>query len=155
IERHRLGTDAPDGAVIYTYLAKDDPGATLDILDAGGKTVRHFSARDAAADASLKSHGEPPWLEPPNNFWRAGLNRFVWNLRYPSGGGLPGPKVVPGAYQVRLTSTSLSQTEPLRLLKDPRPAEVTDADLQQQFTLLTQIVDRAGEISSAVDAIRD
>ncbi len=44
---------------------------------------------------------------------KAGMNRFVWDMRYPGpdgdseddhvGAGTRGPKAVPGRYQVRLT----------------------------------------------------
>jgi photosystem II stability/assembly factor-like uncharacterized protein len=157
IERHRLGTDAPDGAIIYTYFAKEPQGeVTLDILDSGGKVVvRSFRSNEAARDPSLRARPESPWFRPGSTFWKAGLNRFVWNLRYPGvAGNALGPKAVPGTYHVRVTADDWSQTQSFRLLGDPR-VNVTDAELRQQFTLLMQIHETIGTIGQAGGDIRE
>src|SRR5439155_3742098 len=83
---------------------------------------------------------------------RAGLNRFVWDLRYPGATTFPclilwsanaeqGPLAVPGQYRVRITA-GVTQTEPLVVRMDPRLKGVTIADLRQQFALATQIRDK-------------
>ena len=66
---------------------------------------------------------------------KAGLNAFEWNGRYPPlfeiprgavlwgagrGGVVPGPKVVPGTYQVRVRNGSWTQTERFEVKADPR-----------------------------------
>ena len=69
---------------------------------------------------------------------KAGMNRFVWDMRYPGpveipkmilwAAGTRGPKAVPGSYQVRLTVASAggpraprrsSQTAPFAIRKHP------------------------------------
>src|SRR5205807_9947768 len=76
----------------------------------------------------------------------AGMNRFIWDYRYPkpvkieSGSrgsreealeNIGGPRAVPGTYQVRLSAGDSVQTETFRLLPDPRlPA--TSEDLKAQ-----------------------
>src|SRR5271170_3279771 len=73
----------PTGAVIYYYL-KDapKPGAEtkLEILDASGKVIRKYSS------AELERLDEPPDPDdkkPEKEIKpEAGLNRFVWDLRY-------------------------------------------------------------------------
>ena len=59
---------------------------------------------------------------------RAGMNRFVWDLRY---GAVPGsaanqpggPMVPPGAYKARLTADGVTRTEALTVKIDPRVAK--------------------------------
>src|SRR6185312_2895212 len=62
----------------------------------------------------------------------AGLNSFVWDMRYPSAtpiphsplwaGSVEGPRALPGNYQVRLTVDGVSQTRPLVIEPDSRGA---------------------------------
>src|SRR5262249_59039129 len=68
---------------------------------------------------------------------KAGAQRFVWNLRYPSPEGFPrtfpisaiyrdtpsqpeGPLASPGEYTVKLTAGGKQFTQPLTLKMDPR-----------------------------------
>jgi len=146
-----LGTNPPNGAIIYGYF-KDKPQAevTLDILDARDSLVRHFSSAANEAIDSLKVE--------------AGLNRFVWDLRYPEAhrfkglvfwaGSTRGPLAVPGAYKARLTLGAWSETRPFNVVKDPR-VPATAADLQKQFDLLLRIRDRVSAANDAVQQIGD
>ena len=155
IERHRQGTDAPDGAIIYTYFAKTpEEEVTLEILDQSGRTVRQFSNRDDPKDPSLLARPEAPWYKKESTFDQSGLNRLVWDLRYPAThSGKPlGPKVVPGTYQIRLSSGSWTQTQTFEIMKDPR-IETSDADYQAQLELLSEIQDRISQIQTAVRTI--
>ena len=149
IERHELGEDPPEGAIIYASFPQTPTEAvTLSILGAGDKTVR------TVFDTGENPGGSPKLV--------AGLNRFNWDLRADrlSAGrqaGAPGPTVVPGRYQVRLTVGPRTETAPLTVLMDPRLARVhvTTQDLQRQFDLLAQIKDAVGEIQRAAAAIRE
>ncbi len=81
---------------------------------------------------------------------KAGMNRFVWNLRWPgiknppsrvlgsSGGTIEGPKIVPGTYKVVLTVNGKSLSQEFKVLKDPRNT-ATQADFEAQLTLLKKI----------------
>ena len=94
----------------------------------------------------------------------AGLNRFVWDLRYPSaheltegkvsGGQLAGPVVVPGRYQVRLTLGDETMTQPLEVVRDPRVSG-SQSDLQAQFDLLLKLRDALSETYDTVAQVRD
>ena len=96
----------------------------------------------------------------------AGLNRFVWDLRYDEahhvpgyylweyGSGARGPIAVPGHYQVRLTVGAQTQTAGLDLKLDPR-VQVSQADLEQQFNLLLQTRDELSRVYDAVNQIQD
>src|SRR5262249_15549306 len=97
----------------------------------------------------------------------AGLNRWVWNLRYPDGtkieddevatelveGGIAGPQVPPGAYRVRLTVGDQTYEQPLEVQRDAR-ADATDADLQAQFELLRQVHARLSDTHTAINQLR-
>jgi hypothetical protein len=90
----------------------------------------------------------------------------VWDLRYEEahripgyylweyGGGARGPVAVPGLYQVKLTVGGESQVAPLELKLDPR-VNVSQEDLAQQFTMLTQIHENLNRVYDAVNQIQD
>jgi photosystem II stability/assembly factor-like uncharacterized protein len=95
----------------------------------------------------------------------AGLNRFVWNMRYPEAtkvkddksmefvGGVTGPVAPPGTYQVRLTVGDETLTESFELARDARTG-ATDEDLRAQFELLCQIRDKLSETHDAINELR-
>jgi hypothetical protein len=138
---------------VYYYFA-DEPEqeVTLAFLEADGTLIREFSSepeRDGEeGDVSVE----------------AGMNRFVWSLRYPDASSFPGmimwagttagPRAAPGTYQVRLTVGDRELTETFEVVKDPR-IDATQADLQEQFDFLIRIRDRVSEANDAVARIRD
>ena len=98
------------------------------------------------------------WVGHPDPLTQtAGLNRFVWDLRYAAPPalrheypisalygntpGLPlGALVTPGTYKVRLTANGKTYEQPLVVAMDPR-VDVSNEALQQQLSLETKIVD--------------
>jgi photosystem II stability/assembly factor-like uncharacterized protein len=162
--RHPLGDNPPSGALIDYYL-KTEPKdeVTLDILDGQGKVVRHLSSKEK------KENEQPP--EWPDRVERTstipakeGMNRFAWDLRYNdpvqipgafySGNGPKGPLALPGDYQVKLTVAGKPQTAPLHLVIDPRN-KGSEAAVQKQFALATQVNNRNSQLHQAVNEIRD
>ncbi len=159
------GANPPDGAIIDYFLKSPGPASmTLAIYDAHNNLVRKFSTTP-----------EPPPPQPANapEYWFApepaltthtGLNRFVWDLRYPHPAVLTygyfgkhldyfeytlpdhaipgetpryqpqGPLVTPGQYEVVLTVNSQQYRQPLTVRPDPR-ARASQADLQAQLAL--------------------
>ncbi len=100
---------------------------------------------------------------------KAGMHRFVWDLRYtlpkelvPPRGSMraapPGPWAPPGRYTVRLTAAGKTLTRPLLVVKDPRLGpSVTDADLVRQLDLAREIEAervRAALALAGVEALR-
>jgi DNA repair exonuclease SbcCD ATPase subunit len=65
-----------------------------------------------------------------------------------------GPVVPPGAYQARLSLGDWSQTVDIELLADPR-IEVSQADLEAQYELATEIWETLSESHQALARIRD
>jgi len=169
-ERHaskRTGQNPPAGAVIYYFLKdapKADTEAKIEILDASGKVIRKYSS---AEYNSLEEPLDPDDKKPEKQLKPdAGLNRFVWDLRYEEahhvpgyylweyGGGARGPVAVPGHYQVRLTVGSQSQTAAFDLKLDPR-VQVSQADLEEQLNLLLQTRDELSRVYDTVNQIQD
>jgi hypothetical protein len=145
-----VARNPPAGIVAHFYLKEKPAGAAkLEILQADGTVIRTF-ATDAGRDGDRLDVA-------------AGMNRFVWNMRYPDAsrfdgmifwaGGTQGPTAPPGTYQVRVTVGDWSETRSATLLKDPRVA-ATQADLDEQFQLLIRIRDRVTQANDAVTKIR-
>jgi len=154
-----------NGVMIYYYLAKEGSEELIvDILDAAGDPVRSFSSdttKIASRSDAEESFRRRPLPKPLSE--KAGMHRFIWDMRYPDTAPLEslraerGPLAVPGPYQVRLTIGDWSQTQNFELLIDPRVAAdgVTVADLREQFDLNTRISDRISELRQAVLRIRE
>jgi hypothetical protein len=148
--QRQTGRNPPNGAVAYFYFkTAPDSEVTLEFLDARDSVIRRFSSKPREPGDSLRVS--------------AGMNRFVWNLRYPDAsrfpglifwaGGTQGPVAPPGDYQVRLRTAGWSATERFTLKKDPR-IQATDEDLAAQFALLRRIRDRVTAANDAVRRIR-
>ncbi|HLN98522.1 MAG TPA: hypothetical protein VK208_08685 [Pyrinomonadaceae bacterium] len=94
----------------------------------------------------------------------AGLNRFVWDLRYPESvrfpgmilwaGEMRGPRVAPGMYQVKLTVDGKTTSENFLVKPDPR-LSTSAADYAKQFELGLKIRDKVTETHNAIIQIRD
>lgn len=111
------GENPPNGAIIDYWLgsAKDSGAVSITVHDGSGQQV--------ASVAPTR---------------QAGMNRVIWDLRYPRLAARPGsrgrppagPYVVPGRYTVRLTVDGRSYEQPVEVREDPRvnlPAEARSA----------------------------
>ncbi|MGH9400894.1 MAG: WD40/YVTN/BNR-like repeat-containing protein [Terriglobia bacterium] len=148
------GQNPPNGAVIDYYLKSALEGqVALEILDSQGNLVRRYQS--GAAPQPVKGPLEFPryWLRPPMPLTtNAGLNRFVWDLRYatppaiaPSytmhavfGENTPalpfGPLALPGNYTVRLIVAGHNYDQTLTVKMDPR-VTTPPPDLAQELQL--------------------
>jgi len=66
-----------------------------------------------------------------------------------------GPAAPPGRYQVRVTAGGVTKTQDFLIKRNAAVPGVTDADLQAQFALASQISARVSEANRAVIRIRD
>ena len=159
----RSGEQASGPATVDYYL-KDVPEGeiTLDILDANGDSVRtyHGEAGDEPEPESDGFFSEPDVKRIPV---KQGLNRFNWNLRekgpeLPEGvvhwGGTPGLRVVPGAFEVRLTVGEWSQTRPLAVALNPS-VETTVRELRKQYELGKEVASEIELLFGALTDVRD
>jgi hypothetical protein len=103
------GVNPANGVVFYYHLPelKKDERITLEILDADGKLIHSFTS---VKDSLFKKYDGGPPAEPVLAKAK-GLNRFVWNMRYPTLPGIPfayiegsyrGHKAIPGKYSANL-----------------------------------------------------
>ena len=145
------GKNPPNGVVVSYYLKERSQGdVALDFMDISGQIIQRFSSQDEHGAQKVPA--------------TAGMNRFVWNMRYPPARKIPGDKTTeeslrsgplapPGTYQVRLTVDHHPQTESFQVVKDPRVA-ATEDDFKAQFDLLINIRDKLSETHDGVNELR-
>jgi photosystem II stability/assembly factor-like uncharacterized protein len=140
----------PNGAILDYYLAGPAAKVTLQLLDAQGHVLRHFSSGDKPPAPSATLPIAERWFPAPQLLKAtAGEHRFVWDLA--AGGSVagfdddedasavpPGPRVPPGTYTVRLSVDGTVVDKPLHVEMDPR-AGATPQVLAAQFTLAGDI----------------
>ncbi len=132
------GVNPATGMVIYYYLPelKASDAVVMEVKDAQGNIVRTYSS---TADSTFQRFDGGPAPEPvlPKT---KGLNRFVWNLRYPTLPGAPkayiegsyrGHKAIPGTYTFVLKVADKTITTAAEIL--PNPLYPTDASTYQQY----------------------
>jgi len=155
----------PVGAIIYYYLGHQPAGdVTIEILDATGKVVRHYSSAPIPPDTNPPPQVPPYWLKVPQPLPTAiGTNRINWDLRYDDPpafshsmdpyytlNAVPGetvyhpegPLALPGVYTVRLTADGKTYTQSVSVRNDPR-SPATLADLKAQHDLQMKLYDGA------------
>jgi len=166
------GNNPPDGATIYYFLKSAPAGdIKLSIYDAQNHLVNELTNVPPAFDEAPANVPEY-WFAPPTALSKkAGLNRFTWDLRYPSmktmrysyyGNTLDyieytladhaipdefprdlqrGPFVVPGEYSLVLNVNGKSYRQPLTVTLDPR-VQASQSDLVKQLDAETNISDQ-------------
>jgi photosystem II stability/assembly factor-like uncharacterized protein len=160
----------PAGARIDYYLAAASGAVKLDILDAAGKVVRSYTSesRGGGSPAGRGGGGRRGGALPSVLPTKVGMNRFVWDLRYPGGpassggdmegGGFAGngPLAAPGTYRARLTANGMARTESFTVKIDPRVAKdgVTVADLAEQTRFALQIRDNLADARQLAQRVR-
>jgi photosystem II stability/assembly factor-like uncharacterized protein len=170
-----VGRNPASGVVVYYSLkAKPTTNVVLEFFDSTGKSVRKFTGRlprtgagvPGAATPAQAPAGEGEGLGVPAApvSTDAGLNRFVWDMRYADAVRFPGmilwsgetrgPKIAPGTYQVKLTVDGATQAENFEVKADPR-LTTTAAEYGKQLDLSLKIRDTLNETHNAIIQIRD
>ena len=142
------GDNPPLGAVIYYNLSAPATHIALDVLDAAGTVVRHYSSDP------IPPIPEPPppvpdeWIYVPQPLATgAGMHRINWDVRYDMPpafihymahvtGAVPGdthwggegPLVIPGVYTLRMNVDGQILTQTVTVKNDPG-SRATAADL--------------------------
>jgi photosystem II stability/assembly factor-like uncharacterized protein len=158
----------PDGALIHYFLKDGPPGdISLSFLTSDGEKIRTFSSHDPDDDPGEQKAATASKPRVPRISRVAGLNRFVWNLRYPDAtridnddaanelveDGLAGPQVPPGAYTVRLQVGDETFEQGFEVRADPRTG-ASDADLRAQFEASQRVHRRLSDVHTAVNELR-
>ena len=165
------GQGGPAGVLVYytigdAVLADDEAVVTLEFLDADGDVVRtvrpQVDGYDEMSDNDKGFHAGP-WI-----VLKAGVCRFVWDLRHEgstkvlgnklAGEANLGPLVVPGTYGARLAVTTSAgdmevHNQSFEVVNDPR-VNVSQDDLRSQQTALLEIRDKISEAHEGVTALR-
>ncbi|MDX6529040.1 MAG: hypothetical protein QOH41_1330 [Blastocatellia bacterium] len=170
-----VGRNPASGVVVYYSLkAKPTTDIVLEFFDSSGKSVRKFTGRLPRTGAGVPGAATPAQVPAGEGegfggtaaqvSTDAGLNRFVWDMRYADAVRFPGmilwsgetrgPKIVPGTYQVKLTVDGGTQTENFEVKADPR-LTTTAADYAKQLDLSLKIRDKLNETHNAIIQIRD
>ena len=115
----------------------------MEIKDVSGNLVRTFSS---LKDSNYRRYDGAPPADPVLSKSK-GLNRFVWNMRYPSIPGIPdvyfdgtlhGHKAIPGTYTVTLKMGSQQLSTQAQILSNP--LYPTDATTYQEYnTVMTNL----------------
>ena len=130
-----IAENPPEGALLHIYAKA--AGAAEITVSAGGDAVRTLKAE----------------LEP-------GLNRVNWDLRYDSpvpdggqgfGGPPRGPRVLPGAYTVRVASGEASAEGSVAVSEDPR-IQISEADRRANHDALVRLTSMVAGMTKAHEA---
>ncbi|HEX8969406.1 MAG TPA: glycosyl hydrolase [Chloroflexota bacterium] len=159
----------PDGAIIHYVLSEvPDDHISLTFLEADGREIRTFSSRNPEDEATTEEEKQAARKNrQPRIPKQQGLNRWVWNLRYPDAtkiddddaanelveGAIAGPSVPPGTYLARLTVGDRVYEHDFEVRKDPR-VSASEADLRAQFELLSRLHQRLSETHVAINQLR-
>jgi len=155
-----VGENPPNGAIVYYWLAEASGPISLAFYDEGGRVVASFRSDDTSLPAARR-----PSVRP-------GLNRFVWDLKYPGPEALDlslapprnkplaepanppaGPTVVPGRYRVEMSLGSQTMAAEFSVVKDPR-LSMTPEGYRRQFELARELTVSLGKVNAAVNRIR-
>ncbi len=120
------GVNPSTGVVIYYQLPelKKDDHISLEIKDVDGNLVRTFSSK---ADEKYKKYDGAPKADPLLPKVK-GLNRFVWDMRYPTMPGVPNVymessyaahKGPPGKYSMTLKMGGQTVSTETEILSNP------------------------------------
>ena len=158
-----------DGTLrIDYYLGRDADLVTVEFLDSRGQVVRSLKgdAKEPPKEMTAEERLIEMFIGPaPRVSFKKGLNRLNWDLRYEGSEVFPGmimwaatpqrgPVAPPGTYSVRVTANGQTRVQPFTIGIDPRLTDVTEAHLQEQFTLGMQIRDKVTEANRAVIQVR-
>ncbi|MGY6742803.1 MAG: WD40/YVTN/BNR-like repeat-containing protein [Cecembia sp.] len=169
------GVNPANGVVIYYHLPENmEEGLelSLEIKDAQGNVVRSFSSK---ANPEFISYDGGPSPEPVLSV-RKGLNRFVWDMRYPTMPGIPtafiegsfrGHKVIPGTYTLHLKSSLGESEAKSKVLDNPlfeisieqyqayhEFMQVMETELIQMHNMVNTLMDYQNQLKAFLDRIQ-
>jgi photosystem II stability/assembly factor-like uncharacterized protein len=153
------GKNPPAGAVIWYHLRNSGETVTLSFRDSKGDQVATFSSQKDPNQIGTPRNPPP---DPLKN--KAGLNQFVWDLRYPGPLQIPGaiyrrydpvgPIAPPGQYEVEMRVGKIRSSHSFEILADPR-LETTQDEFNEQHRFLLAVRDEITTTHEVVFRIRE
>lgn len=155
------GVNPATGIVLYYNLPELEASEvlTLEVADASGKLIRSFSS---VGDSTFSEWEGGP-SEEPTLSKKKGLNRFVWNLRFPTIKGVAGVyiesnfdghKAPPGKYTFTLKKGNQSMVTAARILPNPLYA-TSPKDYMEYDELMTKMETEASKMHQMVNDLND
>ncbi len=151
------GVNPANGVVIYYQLPKLDSSShvAIDIRDAAGNLVNSFTSKK---DPSFEVYDGGPSANPTLSKVK-GLNRFVWDMRYPTltgasnvylEGSYRGHKAVPGTYSLTLKYGSGESKTTFKILPNPL-YEIPQATYDEYHTFMVSMETSFNEMHKLVN----
>lgn len=139
------GVNPANGVVLYYQLPtlKENEEVTMEIKDAAGNTIRKFSSKDIADASAAGRRG----TKDPKLSANKGLNRFVWDMRYPSIPNIPGVyiessfkghKAIPGNYTITVKAGDQTSSTTASILANPL-YQMNENDYQEFDALMKKM----------------
>lgn len=169
------GVNPASGIVLYYNLPelKKMDNISLEIRDAEGNLVRTFSSKP---DKSYRRWDGGPDSQPTLSK-NKGLNRFVWDLRYPTAVGVPGVyieasfaghKAIPGKYSVTLIFGEQKVTANAEILANPmypttaaqykeysQTMSAMEAELNSMHKMVNDLYDKQKRLEAVLNSLPD
>jgi hypothetical protein len=153
------GVNPANGVIVYYNLPKlaDSVHVTLEIRDASGALVNTFTSKPDANHTSYD--GGPPAAAVLSK--AKGLNRFVWDMRYPIMAGVPnvyiegsyrGHKVSPGQYTLVMRYNNLEVKATCSILANPLYAVSTET-YQQYHAFMSSMETTLTDMHKKINTI--
>jgi hypothetical protein len=153
------GVNPANGIVLYYRLPELEKTAevTLEITDAAGRPAREFSSKK---DADFKKWDGGPSADPVLPASK-GLNRFVWDMRYPTIPGVPsvyieasyrGHKAIPGKYHFTLKVGDQKVETDAEILANPLYS-TSAATYEEYHTVMSGMEREVGAMHQLVNSL--
>jgi photosystem II stability/assembly factor-like uncharacterized protein len=159
--------NAPNGVILY-YGFKEKPKQEVKMIfftEKGDTIITYSSKKDKKGEpikVSKEFYEDKKMKRPGTLPDEAGLNRFVWDLRYPDAtqvegtnvmwaGSVTGPKASPGRYRVRmLLADSLIAEQTFNVLRDPR-LQTTQQEYDEQLAYMIKVNQKLSQTHEAIN----
>jgi hypothetical protein len=154
-------------AQIDLYFQNPPPSdARVEVADARGQVIKAWGVVQARTSGGQETRGffRRGASSSVGILPEAGMQRLVWDMRYPGPwapntpeGGPGGPMVPPGKYTLKLSANGQTTTRTLEVKSDPRLAAdgVTDGDLGEQVKLQLNVRDALSDARKLQASIED
>ncbi len=154
------GVNPANGMVIYYQLPKglDSTEISMSIMDANGRVVRSFSSEKDKKYRPHNGGGPPP---APTLSKKAGLNRFVWDMKTPLLPGIPGVymeagfrghMVPPAVYTVALSADGPTKTTEATIAAIPQ-YETKEGQYEEYHEFMNQLEQNLTTMHHKVNAL--